>query len=102
MQGVGDRRPRGVHSVEQLAVLESGLSQWGVPSDVRDAVRRAVDTVSREGASLVDASDGDQVSVSVQGAPVAVYLSALGLSAALEPADAERAQRADSALTLEK
>ncbi len=73
-----------------------------MPSDVREAVLRALAQVTREGATLMEALVGDQVAIAVRGQPVAVYLSPSRLSAALDPVDAERAQRADSALGLDK
>lgn len=82
--------------------LEGRLQDWQVPSDAREAVLRAIAQVTREGATLMEAVVGDQVAVAVRGQPVAVYLSPSRLSAALDPVDAERAQRADSALGLDK
>lgn len=82
--------------------LEGRLRDWRVPSDVREAVLRAIAQVTREGATLMEAVVGDQVAVAVRGQPVAIYLSPSRLSAALDPVDAERAQRADSALGLDK
>ncbi len=73
-----------------------------MPSDVREAVVGAIAQVTREGATLIEAVVGDQVAVAVRGQPVAVYLSASRLSAALTPSTREPAQRADSALGLDK
>jgi hypothetical protein len=89
-------------SVPPESDLEGRLQDWRVPSDVREAVVGAIAQVTREGATLIEAVVGDQVAVAVRGQPVAVYLSASRLSAALSPVDAERAQRADSALGLDK
>lgn len=83
-----------------LDVLEERLQQWSVPSDVREAVRRAATTVTKEGASLVEATVGDELAVAVRGQPAAVYVSASGVSVALTPPDADRAYRADSAFGL--
>lgn len=88
--------------MEQLGVLEAQLQQWSVPSDVREAVLRAVTVVAREGAELVEAVVGDQVALAVRGQPAAVYVSPSRVSVALAPGDAERAHRADSAIGLEK
>lgn len=88
--------------MEPLTVLEERLQQWSVPSDVREAVRRAVGVVAGEGVSLVEATLGDQVAVAVRGQPAAVYISPSRVSVALLPTDAERAHRADSAIGLEK
>jgi hypothetical protein len=88
--------------VADLDVLEERLQQWSVPSDVREAVRRAAATVTKEGASLVEATVGDELAIAVRGQPAAVYVSASGVSVALTPPDADRAYRADSAFGLEK
>lgn len=88
--------------MEELGVLEARLQQWSVPSDVRDAVRRAASVVGDEGVALAGEAGDDVVWLAVPGAPAAVYLSPSRLSAALAPADAQRAHRADSALGLEK
>ena len=85
-----------------LDVLEERLQQWSVPSDVREAVRRAAATVTMEGASLVEATVGDELAIAVRGQPAAVYVSASGVSVALTPPDADRAYRADSAMGLQK
>jgi hypothetical protein len=90
------------NAVEPLDVIEPRLRQWSVPSDVRDALRRAVAVVGGEGVTLVGQASDDRVSVGVRGQPVAVYLSPSRLSAGLEPEDAQRAHRADSAIGLEK
>jgi hypothetical protein len=97
----GSDRRRG-NVVEPLDVIEARLRQWAVPSDVRDALRRAVAVVDGEGVALVGEATDRLVSLAVSGQPVAVYLSPSRLSAALEPGDAERAHRADSAIGLEK
>ena len=86
----------------QLTLLEEQLQQWAVPSDVREAIRRAVDVVTREGAPLVEALVGDQVALAIRGQPAAVYVSDARVRIALTPPDAERAYRADSAIGLEK
>ena len=86
----------------ELTLLEEQLQQWAVPSDVREAIRRAVDAVTREGAPLVEAMVGDQVALAVRGQPAAVYVSGARVRIALTPPDAERAYRADSAIGLEK
>jgi hypothetical protein len=88
--------------VQSLDVLETQLQQWSVPNDVREAVRRAVATVSRERTELVEAVVGDQVALAVRGHPAAVYVSPSRVSVALTPTDAERAHRADSAIGLDK
>jgi hypothetical protein len=88
--------------VEPLSVLEARLQDWSVPSDVRDAVHRAVDVVAGEGAALVDQELDDQICLAVRGHPAAVYISRSRVSAALDPLDAERAHRADSAIGLDK
>ena len=88
--------------MEPLDVIEGRLRQWSVPSDVRDALRRAVAVVGGDGVALVGQDTDQLVSLAVRGQPVAVYLSPSRLSAALEPEDAERAHRADSAIGLEK
>ncbi len=85
-----------------LDVLENQLQQWSVPSDVRDALWRAVAVVDRERIELVEAFLGDQVAVAVRGQPAALYVSPSRVSVALTPTDAERAHRADSAIGLEK
>ena len=82
--------------------LEVRLLGWSVPSDVREAVQHALLVVSGEGATLIEATVGDQVAVAVRGQPVALYISPSRVSAALEPAAAERAHRADSAIGLDK
>lgn len=87
--------------MEQLTVLEDRFQQWSVPSDVRDAVRRAVGVVAGEGARLVDDANDDRVTLAVRGQPAAVYLSPSRVSAALTPTDADRAHRADSAIGLD-
>jgi hypothetical protein len=86
--------------VADLDVLEERLQQWSVPSDVRAAVRRAAATLTKEGASLVEATVGDELAIAVRGQPAAVYVSASGVSVALTPPDADRAYRADSAMGL--
>ena len=86
----------------QLTLLEEQLQQWAVPSDVREAIRRATDVVTREGATLVEAVVGDQVALAVRGQPAALYVGAARVRIALTPPDAERAYRADSAIGLEK
>lgn len=73
-----------------------------MPNDVREAVWRAVATVDREGASLTEVIIGDQVALAVQGQPAAVYVSPSRVSVALEPVEAERAHRSDSAIGLDK
>jgi len=88
--------------VQSLDVLETQLQQWSVPSDVREAVRRAVATVNRERTELVEALVGDQVALAVRGYPAAVYVSPSRVSVALPPPDAERAHNADSAIGLDK
>lgn len=88
--------------MQSLDVLESRLQEWRVPSDVQDALRRAVATVDREGTSLVEATVGDQVALAVPNQPAAVYVSASRVSMALTPPDAERAHRSDSAFGLDK
>jgi hypothetical protein len=88
--------------VPPASELEDRLLGWSVPSDVRAAVHRALDVVTREGATLIEATIGDQVGVAVRGQPVAVYISPSHLSAALDPVAAERAHRADSAIGLDK
>lgn len=88
--------------MESLTVLEARLQQWSVPTDVREAVRRALTVVAREGAPLVEAIVGDQVALAVRGQPAAVYVSPRRVSVALAPTDAERAHRADSAIGLDK
>lgn len=85
-----------------LTLLEEQLQQWAVPNDVRVAIRRAVDVVTREGVPLVEAVVGDQVALAVRGQPAAVYVSGARVRIALTPPDAERAYRADSAIGLEK
>lgn len=85
-----------------LELLEDRLAQWSVPSDVREAVRRAIAVVAGEGATLVEVGVGDQVALAVRGQPAAVYLSPSRLSAALRPTDGERAHRSDSAISLDK
>ncbi|HEY5978951.1 MAG TPA: hypothetical protein VIT41_04880 [Microlunatus sp.] len=82
--------------------LEVRLLDWSVPSDVREAIQRALAAVTREGATLVEATVGDQVAVAVRGQPAALYLSPFRVSAALDPVAAERAHRADSAIGLDK
>lgn len=86
----------------QLTLLEEQLEQWAVPSDVREAIRGATEVVSSEGATLVEATVGEQVALAVRGQPAAVYVSAARVRIALTPPDAERAYRADSAIGLEK
>jgi hypothetical protein len=88
--------------VQSLDVLETQLQQWSVPSDVREAVWRAVSVVDRERVELVEATLGDQVALAVRGQPAALYVSPSRVSVALTPSDAERAHRADSAIGLEK
>ena len=95
-------RPSDGGSVPPASELEDRLLGWSVPSDVRAAVHRALDVVTREGATLIEATIGDQVGVAVRGQPVAVYISPSHLSAALDPVAAERAHRADSAIGLDK
>ncbi len=85
-----------------LSELEVRLLDWSVPSDVREAVHRALAVVTGEGATLIEATVGDQVAVAVRGQPVALYISPSRLSAALDPVAAERAHRADSAIGLDK
>ena len=82
--------------------LEVRLQGWSVPSDVREAVHRALAVVTGEGATLIEATIGDQVAVAVRGQPVALYISPSRLSAALDPVAAERAHHADSAIGLDK
>ncbi|HVK34527.1 MAG TPA: hypothetical protein VM428_02620 [Microlunatus sp.] len=82
--------------------LEGRLLGWSVPSDVREAVHRALAVVTREGATLIEATVGDQVAIAVRDQPVALYISPSRVSAALDPAAAERAHRADSAIGLDK
>ena len=88
--------------MQSLDVLETQLQQWSVPSDVREAVWRAVSVVDRERVELVEAILGDQVALAVRGQPAALYVSPSRVSVALTPTDAERAHRADSAIGLEK
>ena len=88
--------------MQSLDVLETQLQQWSVPSDVREAVWRAVAVVDRERVELVEAILGDQVALAVRGQPAALYVSPSRVSVALTPTDAERAHRADSAIGLEK
>ncbi len=85
-----------------LSELEDRLIGWSVPSDVREAVHRALAVVTKEGATLMEATVGDQVAVAVRGQPVALYISPSHVSAALDPVAAERAHRADSAIGLDK
>jgi len=82
--------------------LEVRLLGWSVPSDVREAVQHALAVVSGEGATLIEATVGDEVAVAVRGQPVALYISPSRISAALDPVAAERAHRADSAIGLDK
>ena len=63
--------------------LEVRLLGWSVPSDVREAVQHALAVVSGEGATLIEATVGDQVAVAVRGQPVALYISPSRVSAAL-------------------
>lgn len=88
--------------MESQGVLEDQLQRWTVPSDVRDALRRAVAEVTADGVSLVEATLGDQVTVAVRGQPAALYVSPSGVSVGLDPVAAERAHRSDSALGLDK
>jgi hypothetical protein len=88
--------------VEPLSVLETRLQDWSVPSDVRDAVHRAVGEVAGAGIPLVDEEIDDQICLAVRGQPGAVYISRSRVAAALDPVDAERAHRADSAIGLDK
>ncbi|GAA3639559.1 hypothetical protein [Microlunatus ginsengisoli] len=88
--------------MDQLADLEAQLQRWSVPSDVRDALRSAVDAVARQGVDLVGEAGDDRLSVGVRDKPVAVSFSSSRVSVALEPVDAERAHRADSAIGLDK
>ena len=88
--------------MEELGVLEARLQQWSVPSDVREAVQRAVAAVTREGATIGEAVVGEQLALAVRGQPAAVYVSPSGVAVALTPPDADRAYRADSAMSLEK
>ena len=88
--------------MQSLDVLETQLQQWSVPSDVREAVWRALAVVDRERVQLVEAIIGDRVAVAVRGQPAALYVSPSRVSVALTPTDAERAHRADSAIGLEK
>lgn len=87
--------------MDQLTDLEAQLQEWSVPSDVRDALRGAVDTVAWEGVELVGDSGEDLVSIGVRGQPAAVSFSSSRVSVALAPAEAERAHRADSAIGLD-
>ena len=75
---------------------------WAVPSDVREAIHRAVTLVAGEGVSLVEALIGDQVAIAVRDQPEAIYVSQSRVSMALTPPDADRAYRSDSAFGLEK
>lgn len=88
--------------MQSLGVLEAQLQHWRVPTDVREAVWRAVEVVSRERVELVEAIVGDQVALAVRGQPAALYVSPSRVSVALAPTDAERAHHSDSALGLDK
>lgn len=88
--------------MSQLILLEEQLQQWAVPNDVREAIRRAIEVVTREGAPLVEAMIGEELALAVSGQPAAVYFSGARVRIALSPPDAERAYRADSAIGLEK
>jgi hypothetical protein len=88
--------------VDESTDLDVLLQRWSVPSDVRDALLGAVESVARDGVQVTGDASAELITLAVRGQPAALYLSPSGVSAALVPADAERAHRADSALGLEK
>ena len=88
--------------MDESTDLDVLLQRWSVPSDVRDALLGAVESVARDGVQVTGDASDELITLAVRGQPAALYLSPSGMSAALLPVDAERAHRADSALGLEK
>jgi hypothetical protein len=86
----------------ELLELDRRLRLWSVPDAVGSALRAAVKEVEEDGAKVTEGITDDYLSLAASGKPIAVYVGRTRVSIALDPEEAETAQRADAQLALEK
>ncbi len=84
------------------AHLEEHYRRASVPTGVREIVRRAIESATRDGIDVTDAGNDKDASLSAAGKNKAVYVGRTRLSVYLDPELARQSKDADPVLVLAK
>ncbi len=84
------------------AHLEEHYRRASVPTGVREIVRRALESATRDGIDVTDAGNDKDASLSAAGKNKAVYVGRTRLSVYLDPELARQSKGADPVLVLAK